>query len=74
LPYRASVEPGGETLAALDMAALRVWLELARNHVLDHALTQWTDSGSVAHGNSFLSEVDNTSISDGALKLASAFL
>jgi hypothetical protein len=40
-----------------------VWVELARSHVLDHALTQRTDSGSVAHGNSILSEVDNTSIS-----------
>jgi hypothetical protein len=47
----------------LDVAALRVWVELARNHVLDHALTQWTDSGRIAHGNSILSEVDNTSIS-----------
>src|ERR1700726_1479783 len=56
-------EPGGEPLAALDVATLRVWVELARGHVLDHALTQWTDSGSVAHGNSILSEVDNTSIS-----------
>src|SRR5271155_1915087 len=56
-------EPSGEPLAALDVAALRMWVELARSHVLDHALTQWTDSGSVAHGNSILSEVDNTSIS-----------
>jgi hypothetical protein len=47
----------------LDVAALRVWVELARNHVLDHALTQWTDCGRIAHGNSILSEVDNTSIS-----------
>jgi hypothetical protein len=39
------------------------WLELARSHVLDHALTQRTDSGSVARGSSILSEVDNTSIS-----------
>ena len=45
-------EPGGEPLAALDMTTLRVWVELARSHVLDHALTQRTDSGSVAHGNS----------------------
>ena len=43
-------EPGGEPLAALNVAALRVWVELARSHVLDHALTQRTDSGSVAHG------------------------
>src|SRR5260370_31905872 len=54
---------GGEPLAGLDVAALRVWVELARSHVLDHALTQRTDSGSVAHGNSILSEVDETSIS-----------
>jgi len=32
-------------------------------HVLDYAPTQRTDSGSVAHGNSILSEVDETSIS-----------
>src|SRR3981189_3744587 len=56
-------EPGGEPLAALDMTTLRVWVELERSNVLDHALTQRTDSGSVAHGNSILSEVDNPSIS-----------
>src|SRR5450755_2556999 len=43
-------EPGGEPLAALDVAALRVWVELARSHVLDHTLTQRTDRGSLAHG------------------------
>src|SRR3982074_1114675 len=56
-------EPGGEPLATVNVAALRVRVELARSHVLDHALTQRTDSSSVAHGNSILSEVDNTSIS-----------
>jgi hypothetical protein len=35
---------------------------IARSHVLDHAPTQRTDSGSVAHGESILSEVDDTSI------------
>src|SRR6202140_1109820 len=38
-------------------------LELAGSHILDHAPTQRTDSGSVAHGSSILSEVDKTSIS-----------
>jgi hypothetical protein len=42
---------------------LSVWVELAGSHVLDHVLTQRTDSGSVAHGSSILSEVDKTSIS-----------
>ena len=56
-------EPGGEPPAALDVTTLRVWVELARSHVLDHALTQRTDSGSVAHGRSILSEIDETSIS-----------
>src|SRR6266699_964427 len=56
-------EPGGEPPAALDMTTLSVWVELAGSHVLDHALTQRTDGGSVAHGSSILSEVDNTSIS-----------
>src|ERR1700682_6053700 len=48
---------------AATAALLRVRGELARSHVLDHALTQRTDSGSVAHGSSILSEVDKTSIS-----------
>ena len=43
-------EPGGKPLAAIDVAALRVRVELAGSHVFDHALTQRTDSGSVAHG------------------------
>ena len=34
----------------------------ACSHVLDHALTQRTDGGSVAHGEFILSEVDDTSI------------
>ena len=51
-----------------------VWVELARSHVLDHALTQRTDSGSVAHGDSILSEVDNTSISGRRSQLASIVL
>jgi hypothetical protein len=37
-------------LAARNMAALSVRVELACSHVLDHALTQRTDSFSVAHG------------------------
>jgi hypothetical protein len=46
----------------VDVAALSVWVELARSHVFDHMLTQRTDSVSLAHGSSFLSEVDDTSI------------
>src|SRR5215471_19654859 len=57
-----ALEPGGEPLAALDVAALRVRIELARSHVFDHALTQRTDGVGLAHGNSFLSEVHDTSI------------
>jgi len=33
-----------------NVAALSVRVELACSHVLDHALTQRTDSSSVAHG------------------------
>src|ERR1700722_17752828 len=32
-------EPCGEPLATVDVAALRVWVELARSHVFDHMLT-----------------------------------
>jgi hypothetical protein len=46
----------------VDVAALIVWVELARSHVFDHMLTQRTDSVSLAHGSCFLSEVDDTSI------------
>ena len=42
-------EPGGEPLAAIDVAALRVRVELARSHVFDHTLTQRTDSVGLAH-------------------------
>src|SRR3974390_3086033 len=45
-----TLQPGGEPLAARNVAALRVRVELACSHVLDHALTQRTDSFSVAHG------------------------
>ena len=38
------VQPGGEPLAARNVAALSVRVELACSHVLDHALTQRTDS------------------------------
>ena len=37
-------------LAALDVTALRVRVELARSHVFDHTLTQRTDSVGFAHG------------------------
>src|SRR5262249_13813506 len=57
-----SFEQGGEPLVALDVAALRARIELARGHVFDHTLTQRTDTVSLAHGSSFLSEVRNTSI------------
>src|SRR6516165_3370405 len=43
-------QPGGEPLAARNVAALSVRVELACSHVLDHALTQRTDSFSIAHG------------------------
>src|SRR5260370_15040699 len=43
-------EPCGEPLATLDVAALSVWVELARSHIFDHMLTQRTDGVSLAHG------------------------
>jgi hypothetical protein len=43
-------EPGGEPLATVNVAALRVWVELARSHILEHTLTQRTGSVSPAHG------------------------
>ena len=45
-----ALQPGSEPLAARNVAALSVRNELACSHVLDHALTQRTDSFSVAHG------------------------
>src|SRR5215472_13278838 len=45
-----TLQPGGEPLAARNVAALSVRVELACSHVLDHALTQRTDSVRVAHG------------------------
>src|SRR6516225_519507 len=57
-----TLQPGGEPLAARNVAALSVRVELACSHVVDHALTQRTDSSSVAHGEFHLSEVDDTSI------------
>ena len=45
-----ALEPSGEPLAARDVAALRVRVELARSHVFDHTLTQRTDSVGLAHG------------------------
>jgi len=44
-----TLEPGGKPLAALDVAALRVRIELARSHVFDHTLTQRTDGVGLAH-------------------------
>jgi hypothetical protein len=41
----------GKPLAAADVASLRVRVELARAHVLDHALAQRAD-GIGTHGNS----------------------
>jgi hypothetical protein len=46
----------------LDVAALRVRVELARSHIFDHTLTQRTDDIGLAHGSSILGEVDDTSI------------
>jgi hypothetical protein len=34
----------------MDVAALRVRVELARSHIFDHTLTQRTDDVSLAHG------------------------
>ena len=45
-----ALQPGSEPLAARNVAALSVRVELACSHVLDHALTQRTDSFSIAHG------------------------
>src|SRR6185312_15695984 len=45
-----TLQPGGEPLATMDVAALRVWVELARSHIFDHTLTQRTDLVSLAHG------------------------
>jgi hypothetical protein len=45
-----ALEPRGETLAAVDMAALRVRVQLARGHVFDHTLAQRTDDVGLAHG------------------------
>src|SRR5208337_1509991 len=42
-------EPGGEPLAAVVVAALRMRVELARSHVFDHTLTKRTDSVGLAH-------------------------
>jgi hypothetical protein len=38
-----------EPLAAINVAALRVRVELARSHVFDHTLTQRTDGVGLAH-------------------------
>ena len=57
-----TLQPGGEPHAAGNVAALSVRVELACSHVLDHALTQRTDSFRVAHESSILSEADDTSI------------
>jgi hypothetical protein len=63
-----ALEECREALTALNVAALGVGSELARGHVLDHALTQRTDGGISAHGELLLSEVTDTSIfpQDGA--------
>jgi hypothetical protein len=42
----ASGSSGGDAVA---LAALRVRVELARSHVFDHTLTQWTDGVGLAH-------------------------
>ena len=48
-PDRGIKRAGGEPLAAIDVAALRVRVELARSHVFDHTLTKRTDSVGLAH-------------------------
>src|ERR1700756_4504169 len=45
-----TLQPNSEPLATVNVAALRVLVELARCHVFDHTLTQRTDSVSLAHG------------------------
>jgi hypothetical protein len=45
-----TLQPGSEPLATMDVAALRVRVELARSHIFDHTLTQRTDDVSLAHG------------------------
>ena len=47
---RRALEPRGEPFAAGDVAALRVRVELARNHIFEHTLTQRTDGVGLAHG------------------------
>ena len=57
-----TLQPSGEPLAARNVAALSVRVELACSHLFDHALTQRTDSFSALMESSILSEVDDTSI------------
>jgi hypothetical protein len=45
-----ALEPGGEPLETINVAALRVRVELARSHIFDHTLTQRTDGVGLAHG------------------------
>jgi hypothetical protein len=45
-----TLQPGGEPLATIDVAALCVWVQLARSHIFDHTLTQRTDCVGIAHG------------------------
>jgi hypothetical protein len=48
---RASFSPTPEPFAAADVASLRVRIELARAHVLEHAPAKWGD-GIGTHRNS----------------------
>ena len=64
-----------EPLAAVNMAALRMRVELARNRILDHALTQRADGTIVGHGEfHLLSEVAKTSILKKGLPTPQSFL
>ena len=65
LPGRGPLTPLEVRVSARDvnMAALRMRVELARNHILDHVLTQRADGAIVGHGKFHsLSEVAKTSI------------
>jgi hypothetical protein len=45
-----ALEIGGEPLAAVDVAPLRMPPELACSHILDHALAQRADGAICSHG------------------------
>src|SRR5208283_5642346 len=58
----------------VEVAALRMRVELARGHVVDHTLTQRTDGVGLAHEGSILSEVRNASILRTGLSVAPSLI